>query len=228
MENLSTKPKPCICPSILSADFANLEKDCRRVIEGGADWLHIDVMDGHFVPNISLGFPVIKSLRKCFNTFFDCHCMISDPMIYVEDLSKSGANQMTFHVEANIDCLEKLILKIKENQMRVGLAVKPKTIIDHTITKFLDQNMIDMILIMTVEPGFGGQTFMEEVLYKVENLRKNYKNIDIQVDGGVYCENVEKAAKAGANVIVSGTGIFCHEDSDYAISYMKEIVKKYN
>jgi ribulose-phosphate 3-epimerase len=145
------KIKPIICPSILSSDFANLESECNKMIKCGADWLHIDIMDGHFVPNITLGFPIIKSLRKKLNsTFFDCHCMISDPEKYVEEFSKSGADQMTFHIEANIDSLEKLITKIKENNMRVGVAVKPNTLIDHTITKFLDQNLIDMMLVMSV------------------------------------------------------------------------------
>jgi ribulose-phosphate 3-epimerase len=146
MKKLSCK----ICPSILSCDFANLETECKRIVSSGADWLHIDIMDGHFVPNITLGFPVIKSLRSKMGTFFDCHCMISDPNKYVEEFSKSGADQMTFHIEANIDSLEKLIYKIKDNKMRVGVAIKPNTLLDHTILKYLDEKVIDMILIMSV------------------------------------------------------------------------------
>jgi ribulose-phosphate 3-epimerase len=221
------KLKPIISPSMLSCDLGNLESECKRMVEYGADWLHLDIIDGIFAPNITFGFPVLKSIRPKVSAFFDCHCMITDPYKYVEEFSKCGADQMTFHVEANIDSLEKLILKIKENKMRVGVAVKPDTFVDHTITKFLDQDLIDMILIMSVQPGFSGQKFIEDVLPKVEDLRKNYPDLDIQMDGGVCCENVDRCAKAGANIIVAGSGVFNHENPHHAINYMRDVIKKY-
>lgn len=217
--------KPIIAPSILAADFTVLEYECSRVLNSGADWLHIDIMDGLFVPNIAVGFPIIKSLRKKLpETFFDCHCMINDPMKYVEVLSDVGGSQMTFHVESNIDEMEKLIEKIKYKKMKVGMAIKPKTLIDHTITKFIDKGLIDMFLVMTVEPGFGGQAFLPECLIKVEELRKNYPNLDIQVDGGVKANNVDDCTKSGANVIVSGTGIFENKDCFGVIELMKKSI----
>ena len=226
MENLLLKP--IIAASILTADFANLEFDCSRVLKSGVDWLHVDIMDGHFVPNIAIGFPIIKSLRKKLpDTYFDCHCMISDPMKYVEVLSSVGGNQMTFHVESNIDSMEKLIENIKKNNMNVGLAIKPKTLLDHTITKFIDKGLIDMFLVMTVEPGFGGQGFMSECLSKVKELRSAYPNLNIQVDGGVKLNNIDLCSQSGANVIVSGTGILDAEDVEKTVSTMKESVNKY-
>ncbi len=224
----TTGLKPIIANSILSIDFANLESECKKVINAGSDWLHIDIMDGHFVPNLAIGFPIISSLRKKIpDTFFDCHCMISDPMKYVEPLAKTGASQMTFHIESNIDSVEKLIERIKENNMKVGLAIKPKTLLDHTITKFIDKGLIDMFLVMTVEPGFSGQKFNADCVTKVKELRDAYPNLDIQVDGGVNINNVDLCTQSGANVIVSGTGILDTDDYVKTISTMRSSIIKY-
>lgn len=218
--------KPIIAPSILACDFANLESECKKVLSKGADWLHIDIMDGHFVNNIAVGYPVIKSLRKKLpNTFFDCHCMIEDPMKYVIELSESGASQMTFHLESSIESLDKLIYKIKDNNMKVGLAIKPKTLLeDYTIDKFVNQGLIDMFLVMTVEPGFGGQKFNEDCLVKVKKIKENYPWLNIQVDGGVKLENVDLCTKSGANVIVSGTGIFGKDNYESIMHDMRQSI----
>ena len=197
-----------ISPSILSADFSQLGNEIKRLEEGGADMIHVDVMDGHFVPNLTIGPPVIKSLKKNSKLIFDVHLMISPVHKYIEAYSDAGADIITIHPEATED-LETSILKIKELKKKVGVSLNPETKID-TITNFLDE--IDLVLIMSVNPGFGGQKFMPEVLPKIKDLKKYQKekkiDFDIEIDGGINFENSKTAIEAGANILVSGTTIF--------------------
>jgi ribulose-phosphate 3-epimerase len=203
-----------ISPSILSADFSQLGVEIKRLEEGGADMIHVDVMDGHFVPNLTIGPPVIKALRKKCNLKFDVHLMISPVHKYIESYADAGADIITIHPEAT-DNLEASILKIRELNKKVGVSLNPKSKID-LITNFLDK--IDLILIMSVNPGFGGQKFMPEVLEKIKELKKiqNKKNLDfdIEIDGGINFDNCKDAINAGANILVSGTTVFKSNNGD--------------
>ena len=203
-----------ISPSILSADFSQLGNEIKRLEDGGADMIHVDVMDGHFVPNLTIGPPVIKTLRKQCSLKFDVHLMISPVHKYIEAYADAGADIITIHPEAT-DNLEASIFKIKELNKKVGVSLNPESKID-LILGLLDQ--IDVVLIMSVNPGFGGQKFMPEVLEKIKKLRKiqSEKNInfDIEIDGGINFDNCKKAIDAGANILVSGTTVFKSNDGD--------------
>lgn len=220
--------RPVICPSILNSDLANLAGECKKLLAAGADWLHLDVMDGHFVPNLTFGHPVVECLRRSLGSapFFDVHLMVADPSRWITAMASAGASQFTFHWEAahekggDAEVLA-VIEKIRQSNMKVGFAIKPKTPVDKVL-QFADK--IDMALIMTVEPGFGGQKFLSDMMDKVHILRKAYANIDIQVDGGISPQNIQVPAEAGANVIVSGTGIIKAPCPTTAISQMREAV----
>ena len=203
-----------ISPSILSADFSNLRTEIQRLESGGADMIHVDVMDGHFVPNLTIGPPVIKALKKHSSLLFDVHLMISPVHKYIQSYSEAGADIITIHPEATED-LNSSILKIKELGKKVGISLNPETKID-IILEFLEK--IDLVLIMSVNPGFGGQKFMPEVLSKVKELKKIQSekklNFDIEIDGGINFENSKKAIEAGVNILVSGTTIFKSNNGD--------------
>ncbi|MDC0916025.1 ribulose-phosphate 3-epimerase [Candidatus Pelagibacter sp.] len=203
-----------ISPSILSADFSQLGNEIKRLEEGGADMIHVDVMDGHFVPNLTIGPPVIKALRKQCSIKFDVHLMISPVHKYIEAYSDAGADIITIHPEAT-DNLEESILKIKSLNKKVGVSLNPKTKID-LIIDYLEK--IDLVLIMSVNPGFGGQKFMPEVLEKIRKLKKiqseNHLNFDIEIDGGINFDNCQSAIEAGANILVSGTTVFKSNNGD--------------
>ena len=197
-----------LAPSILSADFASLGEDVKKAERSGAQYLHIDVMDGAFVPSLSLGFPVIKSIRRVTNLVFDVHLMICDPDRYIEEFAAAGAGIITVHAEA-CPHLNRTIASIKENGCKAGVALNPATPLTG-LSYILDD--LDMVLLMTVNPGFGGQKYIESCTRKIRGLKRMISErdleIDIEVDGGIKLDNVQKVLEAGANVIVAGSAVF--------------------
>ena len=214
-----------ISPSILSADFSNLEKDIKKLETAGADMIHVDVMDGHFVPNITIGPPVIKALRNKTSLPFDVHLMISPVHKYIKDFANAGADIITIHPEATPN-LQESIDEIKSFKKKVGISLNPDTKID-IVEDYLDK--VDLILIMSVYPGFGGQKFITDVLENIKSLKdlkdKKKLNFDIEVDGGINFSNFKSVIDAGANVLVSGTTIFKENNGDIKknIDFLKSI-----
>lgn len=214
--------KLLVAPSLLAADFAHLADETRRIESAGCELLHLDVMDGHFVPNLTIGPPVIKSLRKESELIFDTHLMITNPLRYVEPFVAAGSDHITFHVECDDDIRE-VIAEIRKHQVTVGMSLKPATPAE-ALFPYLSE--LDMVLVMTVEPGFGGQSFMGDMMGKVRKIREkidseNFKT-HLQVDGGIDRKTVLEAAAAGANVIVAGTSVFRSPDgADNAIAALR-------
>lgn len=204
-----------ISPSILSADFANLERDIKKVENAGADWLHIDVMDGHFVPNITIGVPVVKSIKQIANIPLDVHLMIENPEKYIEPFAKAGADIITFHYEAAEGNVFEITAAIHSFGIKAGLSIKPQTKAEE-ILKYLDK--LDIILVMTVEPGFGGQAFMPDCAEKIPFIKNNaHNNLIIQVDGGINAETAKVCTQYGANSLVAGNYIYKSDDIEKAI-----------
>ncbi len=207
-----------IAPSILSADFAYLAQDCRDVLNAGADWLHVDVMDGDFVPNLSLGIPVLAGLSKAVDAFYDVHLMIRRPLEYIEAFARAGADFITFHLEADSD-VEKTIEAIHAAGCKAAVSVKPATPVEE-VFPYLDR--LDMVLIMSVEPGFGGQKFMPQAVDKIAVLRERAGDgLMIQVDGGVDANTAPLCTRAGADVLVAGSAVFGKKDRKEAISAIR-------
>ena len=213
-----------IAPSLLSADFSQLGEQIKLVEQGGADIIHFDVMDGHFVPNITIGPVVLKSIRKCTTLPIDVHLMITDPDQYITEFAKAGADMISVHVEVCNE-LHKTVTLIKENGCKAGVVLKPETPLSEIDTILPS---IDFVLIMSVDPGFGGQALIPHTLDKISELRKTLdkkglSHVDIEIDGGVKLDNFKRVKEAGANLIVSGSGIFKAEDPKAVIQAMKAL-----
>ena len=248
--SMAAKVAAIVAPSVLAADFTNLGAECERVIEGGSEWIHLDVMDGHFVPNISFGFPVIKSLSQYLSSrgylhpngappskagngpirvVRDVHIMVEDPKRWIPELKECGADHVTFHIEAcpSLEYAIETAEELRKNGMTVGIAVRPKTGLDDVIAVIQKTgDLIALILVMSVEPGFGGQKFDHTVLPKCTLARKLFPHIHIQMDGGLNAETSALGAKAGANVIVAGTSVFASTDPRSAIEAIKRAIRE--
>lgn len=214
-----------IAPSLLSCDFSKMGQEIKRMEEAKADFMHLDVMDGHFVPNITFGAPVIKTVRSYTDVPFDVHLMISEPLKYIDDFADAGADIITFHVESDSP-IQETINKIKSRGVKAGLVIKPNTPASAVFPYLKD---LYMVLVMTVEPGFGGQSFMEDMLPKVTEIRAEANKVNpqllIEADGGIAEGTIAKASKAGVDICVAGTAVFKADDSAQAIANLKEIAK---
>lgn len=210
--------KIIISPSILSADFANLERDIKRVEDAGADWIHVDVMDGHFVPNITIGVPVVKSIKKISNLPLDVHLMIENPEKYIQPFAQAGSDILTFHYEAVKD-VSSVVNIIKSYGVKAGMSIKPKTPAEE-ILEFLP--LLDLVLVMTVEPGFGGQSFIQVCAEKIPLIKKYAsENLIIQVDGGINAETAKICTAYGANSLVAGNYIYKSGDIQKAVQSLR-------